>query len=217
MNIRLGPDELLDCYRRGVFPMAETRDSDSLFLVDPKERGVIPLDAFHVPSRLARTIRRNPFRIAHDTAFTEVMRLCAEPVAGRAETWINADILRLYATLHARGHAHSIECWDGDELVGGLYGVSLGAAFFGESMFSRATDASKIALVALVARLIVGDFRLLDAQFQTDHLAQFGATTISRATFRKRLAAALAETGEFARMPDGQAGAQLLQSIAHTS
>ncbi|MBT9447813.1 MAG: leucyl/phenylalanyl-tRNA--protein transferase [Hyphomonadaceae bacterium] len=217
MKLRLGPDELLDCYRRGVFPMAETRDSNSLFLVDPKERGVIPLDGFHVPSRLARTIRREPFLITHDTAFAEVMRLCAEPAPGRSETWINSDIHRLYATLHARNHAHSIECWDGDELVGGLYGVSLGAAFFGESMFSRATDASKIALVALVARLIVGGFRLLDAQFQTEHLAQFGTATMSRATFRKRLAAALAETGDFSRMPDGLSGAQLLQSIAHTS
>jgi leucyl/phenylalanyl-tRNA--protein transferase len=217
MKIRLGPDELLDCYRRGVFPMAETRDSDSLFLVDPKERGVIPLAGFHVPSRLARTIRREPFRITHDQAFGEVMRLCAEPAPGRTETWINDDILRLYAALHARGNAHSIECWDGDDLVGGLYGISLGAAFFGESMFSRATDASKIALAALVARLIVGGFRLLDAQFQTEHLAQFGAVTMTRAAFRKRLAAALDVNGDFSRMPDGVSGAQLLQSIAQTS
>jgi leucyl/phenylalanyl-tRNA---protein transferase len=217
LKLRLGPDELLDCYRRGVFPMAETRDSDSLFLVDPAERGVIPLDAFHVPSRLARTIRRDPYRITRDQAFAEVMRLCAEPAPGRTETWINDDILRLYGTLHARGHAHSLECWDGDQLVGGLYGVSLGGAFFGESMFSRAADASKIALVALVARLVSGGFRLLDAQFQTAHLAQFGTQTLSRAMFRKRLATALTVTGDFSRLPDDLSGAQLLQSIAQTS
>lgn len=217
MKVRLGPDDLLDCYRRGVFPMAETRDSDSLFLVDPAERGVIPLDGFHVPTRLARTIRREPFRLTHDRAFPEVMRLCAQPAPDRRETWINDDIHRLYNTLHTQGHARSVECWDGEELVGGLYGVSLGAAFFGESMFSRATDASKIALVALVARLKVGGYRLLDAQFQTDHLAQFGAKTLSRAMFRKRLQTALATSGDFALMPDGTSGAQLLQSIAQTS
>jgi len=217
MSVRLGPDELLDCYRRGVFPMAETRDSDSLYLVDPSERGVIPIEGFHVPSRLARTIKREPFRITHDTAFGDVMRLCAQPAPDRPETWINDDILRLYGALHARGNAHSIECWQGEHLVGGLYGVSLGAAFFGESMFSRATDASKIALVALVARLRVGGFRLLDAQFQTDHLAQFGTETMQRAHFRKRLQAALSSDGDFSRMPDGVSGAQLLQSIAQTS
>lgn len=217
MIARLGPEELLDCYRAGVFPMAETRNSDSLYLVDPTERGVIPLEGFHVPSRLARKMRRDPFRITHDRAFNEVMRLCAEPAPGRYETWINDDILRLYAALHARGNAHSIECWIGDRLVGGLYGVSLGAAFFGESMFSRETDASKIALVALVARLRAGGFQLLDAQFQTDHLAQFGAETMSRAQFRKRLQSALRGSGDFSRMPEGVSGVQLLQSIAQTS
>ncbi|MDZ4777796.1 MAG: leucyl/phenylalanyl-tRNA--protein transferase [Alphaproteobacteria bacterium] len=217
MSVRLGPDELLDCYRRGVFPMAETRDSDSLYLVDPSERGVIPLEGFHVPSRLARKVRREPFRITHDRAFSDVMRLCAQPAPDRLETWINEDILRLYAALHARGHAHSIECWQGERLVGGLYGVSLGAAFFGESMFSRETDASKIALVALIARLRIGGFKLLDAQFQTEHLARFGTQTVPRAQFRKRLQAALSETGDFSRMPDGVSGAQLLQSIAQTS
>lgn len=217
MKVRLGPDELLDCYRRGVFPMAETRDSDALFLVDPSERGVIPIDGFHVPARLARTVRREPYRLTHDAAFADVMQLCAEPAPDRPETWINADIFRLYTTLHARGHAHSIECWDGDDLVGGLYGVSLGGAFFGESMFSRATDASKIALVALVARLKIGGYLLLDAQFQTPHLAQFGTQTVKRAAFRKRLEAALAGSGDFSKMPAGVSGAQLLQSIAQTS
>lgn len=217
MSVRLGPDELLDCYRRGVFPMAETRDSDSLYLVDPSERGVIPLEGFHVPSRLARKVKREPYRITHDSAFGDVMRLCAQAAPDRPETWINDDILRLYMALHARGNAHSVECWQGERLVGGLYGVSLGAAFCGESMFSRETDASKIALVALVARLRVGDFKLLDAQFQTDHLAQFGTQTVPRAQFRKRLQAALSEVGDFSRMPDGLSGAQLLQSIAQTS
>jgi leucyl/phenylalanyl-tRNA---protein transferase len=217
MKVRLGPDELLDCYRRGVFPMAETRDSDSLFLVDPAERGVIPLDTFHVPRRLARTMRRDPYRLTHNRAFADVMRLCAAPSRDRQETWINADIFRLYTTLHARGFAHSVECWNGNDLVGGLYGVSLGAAFFGESMFSRADDASKIALVALVARLKAGGYLLLDAQFQTAHLAQFGTETVRRSAFRKRLERALAAKGEFFRLPADLSGAQLLQSIAHTS
>ncbi len=217
MSASIGPDDLLDCYRRGVFPMAETRASTQLFLVDPVERGVLPLDRFHVPRRLARTVRRDPFRVSVDEAFGDVMGLCAENAPDRDETWINADILALYGELHARGFAHSVECWDGDALVGGLYGVSLGAAFFGESMFSRATDASKIALVHLVARLTVGGYRLLDAQFHTDHLAQFGIETVPRATFKRRLQAALGARGDFFAMPSGLSGAQLLQSIAHTS
>jgi len=217
MTAGIGPDDLLDCYRRGVFPMAETRDSTQLFLVDPAERGVIPLDRFHVPRRLARTIRRAPFRISVDEAFGDVMRLCAESAPDRAETWINEDIVSLYGALHARGVAHSVECWSDEALVGGLYGVSLGAAFFGESMFSRATDASKIALVHLVARLVTGGYRLLDAQFHTDHLAQFGIETMPRATFKRKLQAALGGRGDFLAMPSDQSGAQLLQSIAQTS
>jgi leucyl/phenylalanyl-tRNA--protein transferase len=217
MKVRLGPDDVLDCYRRGIFPMAETRDSDTLFLVDPVERALIPLDDFHVPRRLARTMRGNPVEITHDRVFADVMRACAAPAPDREETWINDDILRLYATLHARGYAHSVECWSEGDLVGGLYGVSLGGAFFGESMFSRATDASKIALVALVARLRAGGYVLLDAQFQTPHLAQFHTITVRRATFRKRLEAALAASGDFNRLPQGLSGAQLLQSIAQTS
>ena len=217
MTASIGPDDLLDCYRRGVFPMAETRDSDQLFLVDPAERGVIPLERFHVPRRLARTIRRDPFRVTTDRAFTSVIQLCAEAAPDRAETWINDDILALYGALHERGVAHSVECWEGEDLVGGLYGVSLGAAFFGESMFSRATDASKIALVHLVARLTVGGYRLLDAQFHTEHLAQFGIATIPRATFKRKLQAALGGRGDFHALGSGLSGAQLLQSIAHTS
>ena len=217
MTASIGPDDLLDCYRRGVFPMAETRTSTQLFLVDPAERGVLPLDRFHVPRRLARTVRRDPFRVSANEAFGAVMRYCAETAPDRGETWINDDILALYGTLHLRGAAHSVECWDGDDLVGGLYGVSLGAAFFGESMFSRTTDASKVALVHLVARLIAGGYRLLDAQFHTEHLAQFGIETVPRTAFKRRLQAALGGRGDFQAMPSGMSGAQLLQSIAHTS
>jgi leucyl/phenylalanyl-tRNA--protein transferase len=217
MKASFGPDDLLDCYRRGVFPMAESRDSDRLFLVDPAERGVLPLDRFHVPRRLARTVRRDPFRISVDAAFGEVMHECAWGGPGRADTWINAEILSLYGELHRRGVAHSVECWRENMLVGGLYGVSLGAAFFGESMFSRATDASKVALVHLAARLRVGGYRLLDAQFHTEHLAQFGLETVSRQAFRRRLRDALALNGDFHRLPADTPGAQLLQSIAQTS
>lgn len=211
------PDALLDCYRRGVFPMAESRDSEGLFLVDPAERGVLPLDRFHVPQRLARTVRRDRFRMSVDAAFGAVMAGCAESQPGRGETWINADILALYGELHRRGLAHSVECWSGAQLAGGLYGVSLGGAFFGESMFSRVTDASKVALVHLVARLRVGGYRLLDAQFHNDHLAQFGIQTIPRESFRKRLRDALSVTANFAAMPADTPGVQLLQSIAQTS
>jgi len=217
MSAHLSPDDLLDFYRRGVFPMAETRDAAQLFLVDPAERGVFPLDRFHVPKRLARTVRSDRFRVTKDQAFDQIMRLCAEAAPDREETWINDDILDLYGALHHRGHAHSVECWENGTLVGGLYGVSLGAAFFGESMVSRATDASKVALVHLVARLIAGQYRLLDAQFYTAHLAQFGALVISRAAFRRQLQRALAMTGNFNALPEEASGAQVLQSIAHTS
>lgn len=217
MTASIGPDDLLDCYRRGVFPMAEARDSDRLFLVDPQERGVLPLRPFRIPKRLARTVRRDPYEVRIDTAFDAVMRGCAEPGPGRPETWINDDIRALYGALHRKGYAHSVESWQGDVLVGGLYGVSLGGAFFGESMFSRATDASKIALVHLAARLIAGGYRLLDAQFHNEHLTQFGIETISRANFRKRLKDALGVAADFYALPQTLSGAQLLQSMAQTS
>jgi leucyl/phenylalanyl-tRNA--protein transferase len=184
-------DHLIACYRRGIFPMADARDDDRIFLIDPERRGVLPLDAFRVPRRLARTVRSDRYEIRVDTAFAAVVEACAEPVEGRPETWINHPIQRLYEELHRRGQAHSVECWAGGELVGGVYGVSLGRAFFGESMFSRARDASKVALVHLVARLIAGGYVLLDTQFITEHLAQFGAVEIDRETYRGRLAAAL--------------------------
>jgi len=177
---RLTPDILLRAYADGLFPMAERRDDPALYWVSPEQRGIIPLDAFHVPHRLARTVRSGKFTVTADRAFTEVMMNCAAPAAGREESWINEEILRLYIGLHAGGHAHSVECWQNSELVGGLYGVRLGAAFFGESMFSRKTDASKVALVHLVDALKRGGFTLLDTQFITSHLARFGAVEVPR-------------------------------------
>tara|TARA_R110000803_G_scaffold7986_1_gene25686 strand:+ start:1020 stop:1772 length:753 start_codon:yes stop_codon:yes gene_type:complete len=197
MSSRFGTQDLLACYRRGVFPMADSRDDPNLFLVDPDLRGILPLDAFHIPRRLKRTVIQEPYRVTADTAFTRVMEFCAEEGAGRESTWINSAILNLYSALHREGHAHSIECWDGDQLVGGLYGVAIGGAFFGESMFSRATDASKVALVHLAARLIAGGYTLLDAQFHNPHLEQFGLIEIPRADFKARLRDALAVTADF--------------------
>jgi leucyl/phenylalanyl-tRNA--protein transferase len=189
---RLTPEILLRAYAEGVFPMAERREDKELYWVSPDRRGVIPLDAFHVSRRLARTVRSDRFRVTSDVCFVDVMRACAEPAPGREQSWINAEILRLYTALHASGHAHSIECWRDGRLAGGLYGVSLGAAFFGESMFSRARDASKVALVHLVGRLIDGGYRLLDTQFLTEHLASFGALDIPSTDYMTRLRHALA-------------------------
>jgi leucyl/phenylalanyl-tRNA--protein transferase len=218
MSARFGPDELIACYRRGVFPMAESREADQLFLVDPDWRGILPLDAFHVPRRLARTVRAETYRATLDHAFDAVMSGCAEPKPGREETWINPAIRALYNELHRRGQAHSVECWDETgALVGGLYGVSVGAAFFGESMFSRARDASKVALVHLVARLKAGGYQLLDAQFWTAHLSQFGLVQVPRGQFRRRLEAALASTGHINALGDALTGDQALQSLAQTS
>jgi len=186
-----GPEALLACYARGVFPMAEAHDDPRVFLVEPDQRGVIPLDRFHIPSRLRRTVRGEPFQVRVNTAFAAVLDACAAPAPGREDTWINAPIRRLYIELHQRGFAHSIECWRDETLVGGLYGVTLGGAFFGESMFSRATDASKVALVHLVARLRKGGWRLLDAQFLTDHLSQFGAVETPQEAYLRMLTPAL--------------------------
>lgn len=187
-----GPEDLLACYARGVFPMAETRDDPRVFIVEPDQRGVIPLDAFHIPSRLRRTVRAEPFDIRIDTAFEAVLDGCAAAQGkDRQDTWINGPIRRLYSALFAMGHVHSIECWRDERLVGGLYGVSLGGAFFGESMFSRERDASKVALVHLVARLRTGGWTLLDAQFLTEHLSQFGALETPQAAYLRRLKPAL--------------------------
>ena len=187
-------EALLRCYANGVFPMGEARDDPRVFIVEPDQRGVIPLTAFHIPTRLRRTIRGEPFVVRVDTAFSAVLDACAAPAPGREDTWINAPIRRLYLELHARGFAHSIECWRDEVLVGGLYGVTLGGAFFGESMFSRATDASKVALAHLVARLRIGGWRLLDAQFRTPHLDQFGLIETPQSTYLRMLDAALPAT-----------------------
>jgi leucyl/phenylalanyl-tRNA--protein transferase len=188
---KLTPEILLRAYAEGLFPMAERRGDPTLYWVSPEQRGILPLDSFHVPHRLARTVRSGVFTVTADQAFADVMLACAAPGPGRPETWINDEILRLYIALHAGGHAHSIECWQAGEIIGGLYGVRLGAAFFGESMFSRRRDASKVALVALVDGLKRGGFVLLDTQFITTHLAQFGAVEIPRAQYLMKLAHAL--------------------------
>jgi leucyl/phenylalanyl-tRNA--protein transferase len=215
MSRMFGVSELLDCYRRGVFPMADARDDPRLFLVDPDLRGVLPLDGFHLSKSLRKTIRRNPFEIRIDTAFSRVMELCAEAAADRPHTWINAQILNLYSALHRAGHAHSVEAWRAGELVGGLYGVSLKGAFFGESMFSRATDASKVALAHLVARLRAGGYKLLDTQFVTSHLETFGVEEVPRAEFHERLKLALQAEGVFGTQTYD--GLEVLQLITQTS
>lgn len=210
-------EDLIACYERGVFPMADARDDDRIFLIDPERRGVIPLHVFHVPKRLARTIRADVYQVRIDTAFDAVIEGCAASRPGRLETWINAPIQALYRELYLRGMAHSVECWSEGQLVGGLYGVTLGAAFFGESMFSTARDASKVALAHLVARLKVGRYRLLDTQFMTEHLAQFGAQDISRNEYRRRLGAALGRDSDFYHLPAYANGDQVLQAINQAS
>ena len=200
---RLDPDLLLRAYSVGVFPMADSREAREIFWVEPKRRGVMPLDGFRLSHSLAKTVRSDRFRVTVDTAFARVVSLCAESRPDRPDTWINPQIEAAYADLHARGHAHSVECWHGDALVGGLYGVTLGGAFFGESMFSRERDASKVALAWLVARLRAGGFRLLDCQFITDHLASLGAIEISRDDYVSLLDAALGATGAGAGVAAG--------------
>jgi len=189
---KITPEIVLRAYAEGLFPMAEHRDDSSLFWISPEMRGIFPLDGFRVAKRLARTVRSDRFTVTVDTAFRQVMESCAAPAEGREETWINDEILALYTALYASGHAHSVETRLDGELVGGLYGVHLGGAFFGESMFSRISDASKVALVHLVARLKAGGFRLLDTQFLTSHLASLGAIEIPRARYLAMLNTALA-------------------------
>jgi len=189
----LTPEILLRAYAEGLFPMAERRDDPTLYWVSPERRGIIPLDRFHVPHRLARTVRSGRYEVSSDKAFRDVMLGCAEPAPGREQTWINDEILRLYMALHAGGHAHSVECWRDGKLAGGLYGVALGAVFFGESMFSRERDASKVALVHLVEGLRRAGFVLLDTQFLTRHLAGFGAYEVPRQQYLGLLHQALAQ------------------------
>jgi leucyl/phenylalanyl-tRNA--protein transferase len=210
------PEVLLRAYACGIFPMAESADDPSLFWVEPEMRGVIPLDAFRIASRLARTVRTDAFTVTVNRAFKAVIAGCAAPQAGRNDTWINQRIRDLYVGLHGIGHAHSVEVWKDDDLVGGLYGVSLGRAFFGESMFHRVRDASKVALVHLVARLIAGGFELLDTQYVTEHLRSFGATEVPRRRYTALLDKALKGEADFYKLPADPllAGARALEIIS---
>jgi len=204
---RLTPEILLKAYRAGIFPMAESADDPELFWVDPEHRGILPLDAFHVPRRLRRVVLQDRFEVRVDSDFAGTLAACAEATENRPSTWINAEIVRLYSALHALDAAHSVECWQHGALVGGLYGVSIGGAFYGESMFSRVADASKVALVHLVALMRMGGYRLLDLQFVTPHLAQFGAIEVPRSQYRLLLVEALRYRCVFPRGVGGGGGA----------
>jgi leucyl/phenylalanyl-tRNA---protein transferase len=204
------PDDLVACYRRGVFPMAESREDEGFFIVDPEWRCIFPLDKFHVPHRLARTLRSGRFSFTIDRDFVAVLDGCAAPGPDREDTWINPDIRTLYLEMHRRGLAHSVEARIEGQLAGGLYGVAIGGAFFGESMFSLASDASKAALIHLAARLRHGGFKLLDAQFITPHLEQFGAQTLPRRIFHALLSVALEAPADFKALPETASGAELL-------
>jgi len=216
-RLEFSVEDLIECYRRGVFPMADARHDRRVFLVDPARRGVIPLDRFHVSRRLARTVRQDRFEVRVDTAFAAVVAACAAPRELSMETWINEPIQQMCAALFARGLAHSVESWRDGRLVGGLYGIALGGAFFGESMFSAERDASKVALVHLVARLKAGGFRLLDAQFLTEHLETFGAEEITRAEYARRLAAAVDAPADFKALGAYVEGVLSMQAISQAS
>ncbi|VAW15396.1 Leucyl/phenylalanyl-tRNA--protein transferase [hydrothermal vent metagenome] len=215
--IEITPQVLLKAYACGIFPMAEDAGDSALYWIDPEKRGVLPLDGFHLPRRLKRTLRSGRFEVRVDTAFAEVLASCAKPMPGRGSTWINTRIRQLYTELHRLGHCHSVEAWHQGELAGGLYGIRLGGAFFGESMFSTRTDASKITLVHLIARLIAGGFTLLDTQFVTGHLARFGAIEIPRAVYQQRLDEALAVHGDFFELPPAAGPGEVLQVLSQTS
>ena len=215
-RFKITPSILLKAYACGIFPMAEKADDPGIFWIDPTERGILPLDGFHLPRSLRKTIRRAPFDIRVDTAFAAVVDGCAEAAPGRMETWINGQIRSLTLALAQEGFAHSVEAWDGDALVGGLYGVSLGGAFFGESMFSRRTDASKVALAYLWERLCRGGYQLLDTQFLTGHLERFGAIEIDRDTYQALLAEAITVDATFYPAGAGTSDS-LLQLFSQTS
>ena len=214
---QLDPDTLLRLYHHGMFPMADSAHDPNLFIVDPELRGILPLEDFHVPRSLRKRVRSDIYEISVDQAFPNVIKGCAQPQPGRENTWINPTIYRLYNELHRRGHAHSVEVWHESELVGGLYGVSLGRAFFGESMFSTATDASKVALVHLVARLKVGGYTLLDTQFVNDHLLQFGVVEVERTDFLMLLDRALEAQADFMAAGHTMSGQEALQLITQMS
>jgi leucyl/phenylalanyl-tRNA--protein transferase len=215
--VEITPEVLLKAYACGIFPMAESADDNALYWIEPEQRGIISLDHFHVPSRLARTVRSDRFTVAINRDFEGVIAGCAAPQAGRGRTWINDRIRNLYRKLYDRGHCHSVEVYQDDELVGGLYGVSLARAFFGESMFHVTRDASKVALVHLVARLRAGGFSLLDTQFVTDHLKTFGASEIPRRQYHKQLEAALVGEADFGALPLDRPvpGAEALSYVPH--
>jgi leucyl/phenylalanyl-tRNA--protein transferase len=202
--VEITPELLLKAYACGIFPMAENADDPGLQWFEPEWRGIVPLEGFHVPGRLARTVRSDRYTVVVDRDFDAVIAGCAAPQTGRRRTWINDRICKLYGKLFDRGHCHTVETYEGDRLVGGLYGVSLGAAFFGESMFHRARDASKVALVHLIARLRTGGFQLLDTQYITEHLKLFGAIEIAREDYHKLLEAALPREADFAALPFDQ-------------
>jgi leucyl/phenylalanyl-tRNA---protein transferase len=214
-RIEITPDILLKAYAAGIFPMAEDADDPSLFWVEPQERGIIPLEGFHLSRRLARTLRRDEFDIRIDRDFDAIIDGCAEPGHGRDRTWINDRIRKLYGELFDLGHCHTVEVYRDGGLVGGLYGVTLGAAFFGESMFHRERDASKIALAHLVARLRRGGFKLLDTQFVTDHLVQFGAIEVPRRVYKRLLREAMESPADWHAWPADAAvpGAEVVAAI----
>lgn len=211
--IEITPQVLLKAYSCGIFPMAESADDPALYWIEPQHRGVLPLDAVHVPRRLARTVRSGALEVRIDSDYEGVIEGCAAERAGRRSTWINSRIRSLYRDLFRLGHCHTVEVWDGERIVGGLYGVALGGAFFGESMFSYVRDASKIALVHLAGRLIAGGFTLLDTQFVTDHLRQFGTIEIDREEFHRQLDGALRQTADFLRLPLDSPGTAILDII----
>lgn len=215
--IEITPQVLLKAYACGIFPMAESADDPALYWIEPERRGVVPLDSFHLPRRLARTIRNGTFQVRIDSDFQAVIEGCAAPAPGRRKTWINTRIRDLYTALFDMGHCHTVEVWRDRRMVGGLYGVRLGGAFFGESMFHTERDASKVALAYLVARLKAGRFRLLDTQFITDHLRSFGAIELDREIYHGRLEAALAVDADFYSLGLGASAEEVLQSISQTS
>ena len=211
------PQILLKAYAAGIFPMAESAEDNALYWVEPEERGIFPLDGLHISRSLRKRIRQRRFDIRIDTAFSDVIAACAEKAPDRKTTWINQRIKSLYGQLYKMGCCHSVECWRRNELVGGLYGVRIGGAFFGESMFSRETDASKVALVHLVARLRAGGFRLLDAQFTTPHLETLGARTVSRADYHALLERAIEDDAEFFKFHEDRDPEAVLRLAAEVS
>jgi leucyl/phenylalanyl-tRNA--protein transferase len=214
--IEITPEVLLKAYACGIFPMAESADDPALYWIEPEQRGIIPLQGFHVSSRMARTVRTTPLAVWVDRDFDAVIEGCATPQPDRDKTWINARIRNIYRALYDLGHCHTVEVYNGDDLVGGLYGVSLGRAFFGESMFHRVRDASKIALVHLIARLRAGGYRLCDTQYVTEHLKTFGAVDVPKKRYHRLLEEALAGEADFAALPTHRAltGAEALAQLA---